>query len=195
VDENEELDRLLTSAQKGNEEALPVLLDRLRPWVRQCAQGLLGRRLGARVDGSDIAQEVHARVWRDFDQFQGQTVAQLRAWIETTLRNIITDCRRHHGAGKRDADAEVAGADLFPGLSAGATTPSQGAMRNEQQARLAQALERLPEKQRLVFRLRLCDGLPFEEVARRVGVTVINARVLMLRATENLRKELGEEDA
>jgi RNA polymerase sigma-70 factor (ECF subfamily) len=192
MDDNEDLADLLTEAQTGNEAAVGTLLARLRPWVRQRAQGLLGRRLGARLDGSDIAQEVHARAWRNFNQFQGQTVPEFRGWLETILQNVITDCRRRHGADKLDADAEVAG-DLFPELAGDGTTPSQGAMRNEDHARLTEALQRLPEKQRLVFQLRLHEGLPFEEVARRVGVTVGNARVLMLRATESLTKELGGE--
>jgi RNA polymerase sigma-70 factor (ECF subfamily) len=192
VDDNEELAGLLTEARKGNETALAALLTRLRGRLRQHAQCLLGQRLGARLDGSDIAQEVHLRAWRCFDQFRGDSVPQLLAWVEEILHTVITDCRRRHGAGKRDASAEVAGAYLFPALAVDGTTPSQGAMRNEQQARLTEALQRLPEKQRLVFRLRFSEGLPFEEVARRAGVTVGHARVLMLRATERLRHELGD---
>jgi RNA polymerase sigma-70 factor (ECF subfamily) len=155
--------------------------------------GLLGQRLGARPDGSGVAQEVHLRAWAGFDQFAGQTVPQLLAWIEQVLQNAVSDCRRRHGAGKRDAGQEVAGAELFQGMAGDGTSPSQGAGRNEQGARLVEALQRLPEKQRLVFRLRLYEGLPFEEVARRAGVSVVNARVPLLRATEKLRSELGDE--
>ena len=193
MDDNEELACLLTEARKGDRQALGDLFLRLRDWVRHCAQNRLGQRLGARVDGSDIAQEVHLRAWRSFDQFQGESVPELMGWVEEILQNAITDCRRRHGAEKRDADAEVAGGDLFTGLSANATTPSQGAIRNEQNARLSEALQRLPEKQQLVFRLRLYEGLPFEEVAQKAGVTVGNARVLMVRAIERLKSELGDE--
>ena len=66
-------------------------------------------------------------------------------------------------------------------------------MCSEGHARLTEALERLPEQQRLVFRLRFYEGLPFDEVARRAGVTAGNARILMMRATERLRNELGDE--
>ena len=96
----------------------------------------------------------------------------------------------------RDANREVASGDLFEGMAGDGTTPSQAAARNEQQQRdqqrLAEALQRLPEKQRLVFQLRLFQGLPFEEVAQQVNVSVENARVLMFRATENLKDALGE---
>ena len=99
---------------------------------------------------------------------------------------------RHHGADKRDAGRDLAG-DLCADLPADGTTPSAAAIRNEEHARLEEALQRLPEKQRLVFELRFKEGLPFEEVARRVDVTVVNARVLMLRATEKLKTDLGEQ--
>jgi RNA polymerase sigma-70 factor (ECF subfamily) len=191
VDDNDALAGLLTQARSGNKGALEALLDRLRPVVRGRAEGLLGRGLGARVDCSDIAQEVHLRIWREFDQFQGETVPQLLAWVETILQHAITDCRRRHGAGKRDAGREEGG-DLCHELKAGHTTPSQGAMRNEQQARLDEAIERLPEMQRLVFRLRFFEGLPFEEVAQQVGVTLGNARVLMVRALDRLKAQLRE---
>jgi hypothetical protein len=53
---------------------------------------------------------------------------------------------------------EVAGGDLFPGLAADGSTPLQGAMRHEEQGRLALALQRLLEKQRQVFQLRMQEG-------------------------------------
>jgi RNA polymerase sigma-70 factor (ECF subfamily) len=190
--DDKELAALLSEAQKGDKPALGALLDGLRPWVRQRADELLGQRLGARLDCSDVTQEVHIRVWECFEQFRGNSVPQLMAWVEQILRTIVTDCRRRHGAGKRDAGREMGG-EPFRGLPGDGTTPSQGAVRNEQQVRLAEAMQQLPEKQRLVLRLRLYEGLPFEEVARRVGVSVVNARVLMVRATEKLRSELGDE--
>jgi RNA polymerase sigma-70 factor (ECF subfamily) len=193
VADNDQQANLLTAARAGSEQARAALLAQLRPWVRGRAQSLLGERLGARVDGSDVAQEVHLRAWRDFEQFKGQTVPQFLAWLEAILQNIVTDFRRRHGAEKRDAGAEVVGAALFPGLAGDNTTPSQGAMRNERQTRLAEAVQRLPENQRLVFQLRLTEDLPFEKIAQRLGVTVGNARVLMVRATERLRNELGDE--
>jgi RNA polymerase sigma-70 factor (ECF subfamily) len=193
MDDNEELAGLLTEARNGSKRALGALLAQLRPWVRGQAQSQLGQRLVARLDGSDIVQDVHLRALEHFDQFQGDSVPQLRAWVQTILRNIITDCRRRHGADGRDIGAEVAGGDRFPNLEAEATTLSEGAIRNEQQARLSEALQRLPEKQRLVFQLRFHEALPFEEVAQRAGVTVGNARVLMVRAIERLKRELGDE--
>ena len=193
MDDNEELAHLLAEARKGDTQALGDLLERLRGWVRQCAHSRLGQGLGARVDGSDIAQVVNIQVWKSFDQFRGHSVPELLGWIKEILQNAITDCIREHGADKRDPSLEVPGGDLFSGVAADATTPSQGAIRNEQHTRLSEALQQLSPMQQRVFCLRLYEGLPFEEVARRLDVTVGNARVLMVRATERLKNELGDE--
>jgi RNA polymerase sigma-70 factor (ECF subfamily) len=190
--DNEELTRLLTEARKGNKQALGAMLVELRPWMRRQAEGLLGQRLRARIDGSDIVQDVHLRAFEHFGQFQGDSVPRLRVWVEEILRNVITDCCRRHGAGKRDAEREMGGGDLISQLDGHGTTPSQGAMRIEDQARLIDAVQRLPEKYRQVLQLRCYGGLPFEEVAQKVGVTVGNARVLMVRAIERLKTELGD---
>jgi hypothetical protein len=34
------------------------------------------------VDRSDIAQDVHVQIWECFDQFHGETVPQLLAWVD-----------------------------------------------------------------------------------------------------------------
>ena len=52
---------------------------------------------------------------------------------------------------------------------------------------------RIEDKYRLVLQLRFDGGLPFEEVAQKVGGTVGNARVLMVRAIEKLKSDLGDE--
>ncbi|HEY7330667.1 MAG TPA: sigma-70 family RNA polymerase sigma factor [Gemmataceae bacterium] len=191
--DNEELARLLNEARKGNKRALGHMLMQLRPWIRRQAEGLLGQRLRARMDGSDIVQDVHVRAFEHFGQFQGDSLARLNVWVEEILRNVITDCRRRHGAGKRDAGREQGDGDQLSHMQGHGTTPSQGAMRIENQARLFEALQRLPEKYRRVLQLRFYDGLPFEEVAQKIGVTVGNARVLAVRAIEKLKNEIGAE--
>jgi len=148
--------------------------------------------LGARLDASDVAQEVCLRLHRGFARFQGQTVPELLGWVDEILRNVVASASRHHGAEKRDAGAEVAGGDWLAALRAAITPPEQRAMHHEEAARLKEAVVRLPEPQRTVFRLRFYGQLPFAEISRQTGKSVGNARVLFLRATEWLRKEMEE---
>jgi RNA polymerase sigma factor (sigma-70 family) len=183
------LDGSLFPTRTGLED----LFGELRARVCGRARRFLGPGPGARGDASDVAQEVSLKLHQAFGQFQGQTVPELLAWARRTLGHQLIDDHRHHRAQIRDAGREVPGGDLFPGLAGDGTTPSRRAARNEEQELLMAALQRLPEKERLVVQLRL-SGLPFEAVARQAGVTVGYARVLMVRATESLRKQLGGEE-
>jgi RNA polymerase sigma-70 factor (ECF subfamily) len=182
------LESLLGKAQAGDVYALATLLGRLRSWLRSYAQRRLGTNRNPQVDASDVAQEVCLRVHRAFDRLvAGCTVPQLLGWARKILHNVVID---HH---RRFRGREVAGEHLFAGLATGTTGPEERVLRTERSARLEEAIGRLPEEQRLAFQLRFRDGLTFAAVGRRLGVRLGYARVLFLRATERLRKELGED--
>lgn len=191
--DNDELSRLLSDARKGDRQALGAMLALLRPWMRVQAEMLLGQRLRARMDGSDIVQDVHVRAIEHFDAFKGESVPQLRVWLVEIVRNVITDCVRRHGADKRDAGREEGGGQQISHLKGQGTTPSQGAMRNEDHARILEALRRLPDKYRRVLQLRFFDGLSSQDAAQELGVTAGNLRVLMVRAIKRLKEEIGNE--
>lgn len=193
MDENDELDALLQLAQAGDPSARETLLGLLRVRARRYADHLLGGQFGARGDASDMAQETFLRIGDGFDPSAFPSTPHLLAWLNTIVRNAVTDLRRHHAAQLRDGDRDVAGGDLFPGLASDTTDPGERVERAERATRLDAAIELLPENQRAVFLLRFREDVPFEEVARRVGVTVANARVLMLRATERLREQLRDQ--
>ncbi|MHC4341140.1 MAG: sigma factor [Planctomycetota bacterium] len=54
--------------------------------------------LRAKVDASDIVQEVLIRAQERFGQFEGSTEAELLAWLRTILaREIVDHARRHRG--------------------------------------------------------------------------------------------------
>jgi RNA polymerase sigma-70 factor (ECF subfamily) len=78
-------------------------------------------------------------------------------------------------------------------LEASITSPSGAACRNENTVLLADRIARLPEDYRDVLVLRHLEGLPFEEVGRRMGRSSGAVRMLWLRALEHLRQLLRVE--
>ena len=68
--------------------------------------------------------------------------------------------------------------------------PSQVAVEREAAVRLADTLARLPEDYQTVLLLRVFEGLPAEEVARRMNRSAGAVRMLQLRALTALRAEL-----
>jgi RNA polymerase sigma-70 factor (ECF subfamily) len=65
--------------------------------------------------------------------------------------------------------------------------------KREQALQLAGALEDLPEDYREVILLRQVEGLPFAEVARRIGRSEDSVQKLWVRALDRLRRVLEAE--
>ena len=65
-------------------------------------------------------------------------------------------------------------------------------MQHEASLQLASALEQLPPDYRQVIILRHLEGLPFAEVAARMGRSVDSVEKLWVRALARLRKALGD---
>lgn len=69
-------------------------------------------------------------------------------------------------------------------------SPEQLVARNETQRLLADALDRLEEKYRLVFVLRDVEGMSVQETAAALGLTESNVKMRLLRARLQLREHL-----
>ena len=59
-------------------------------------------------------------------------------------------------------------------------------------ARVMKEMERLPEKQAKVLRMRAVEGLEYDEIARRTGLSQVNIRVLISIARKTLKKRTGK---
>jgi RNA polymerase sigma-70 factor (ECF subfamily) len=169
-------DDLRRRARAGEEQAR----DRLLGWVREQVYPLARRLVCG--DASDLAQDVCLRLHRHLDRLWPDcTVAQLLAYARATLRHAAADRGRRAGRqvlrAASDWLAQVPGDD---------TSPEERVERDERAIRLQQALERLPRLQRLAFRLRLDDGLTFEQSGQRLGLSLGTARRHFLRAATAL---------
>jgi RNA polymerase sigma-70 factor (ECF subfamily) len=185
-----QLGPLLERCRAGDGAALNALLEKIRPYVRLLVRPRLGPDLCRKLDASDLVQESLLRIYRGFGQFDGAGVPQLLAWVGQIVGNVVVTSERHHGADKRDLRREVHGEELLARWLAGGSGPDERAQRDEQAARLAAALERLPEVYREVIQARFFDGVPFADLAARLGRSAGAVRVLCLRAVERLRREM-----
>jgi RNA polymerase sigma-70 factor, ECF subfamily len=70
------------------------------------------------------------------------------------------------------------------------STPSQHASRREQAVLLADALAQLSEDYREVIILRHLEGLPFADVARRMGRSEDSVQKLWVRSLASLRRSM-----
>lgn len=191
---------LLRQARTGDDHALGRLLDQFRNYLTLLARLQISRRLQSKVDPQDLVQETFLKAHRCFEQFRGNTEAELAGWLRQILALTVANLVRHYlGTQGRDVRLECELAEEMDrssqawnlGLIAQQSSPSQRAARREEAVILANTLAQLPEDYGEVIVLRHLHGLPFAEVARRMGRSVDSVEKLWIRALARLRPLLG----
>lgn len=173
---------LVNAAQAGAPDALPQLLERLRPRIVVWAAGRMSPLLRSKVEPEDVAQEVLLALHKDFASFHGQTDAAFFRWLFTVAQNRVRDLADHHGALKRRLPSPQ---------SFSQTSPSQAAARSEDIARIMDALGGLSDSHREVIVLVRIEDLGVAGAAQSLGRSENAVRVLYCRALKALREALG----
>src|SRR5262249_43593854 len=176
---------------------------RHRDRLRKIVAARLDRRLAARVDPSDIVQEVLAEADRKLERYLGERPLPFLVWLRRLAGGHLALLpRRPLRAQKRSVRREEPGLLALPEESAvelaarlvdSASSPTKHAVRQEVRQRIRQALGQLPERDREVLVLRHLEELSVADTAAVLGVSVGAAKVRHLRALQRVRALLDEE--
>jgi RNA polymerase sigma-70 factor (ECF subfamily) len=180
-------------------------LEAYRDYLRLLARLQLDPRLRAQVDPSDVVQEALLKAHARHDQFRGRTEVERAAWLRTILANTLTDALRKYARRGGDqqlsleAAVEESSARLEQWLQTNDPSPATQVERQEHLLRLAAALARLPDDQRLAVELRHLQGCPVPEVSQLMGRSVASVAGLLRRGLQALREQMegapGGDDA
>jgi RNA polymerase sigma-70 factor (ECF subfamily) len=192
--------RLLDALRQGDAAGQKEVLLRYQPWLHLLARLQVDSRFQGKFDASDIVQQTLLEACRDLPKFRGQSEGELLAWLRQILAHVLAhEIRRYRGTKQRDVDREVSleaalaqsSQRLATVLAASGSSPSAKAEQSEQELLLADVLAKLPADHREVVILRTLEGLPHEEVARRMGRTTGAVRMLWVRALAGLRAAMA----
>ncbi len=191
--------RWLPAAQAGCQEALGRLLQQYRSYLMLVAERELDPELRAKGGASDLVQETFYEAVRDFGRFQGNTEAELLAWLRRLLLNNLISFRRLYRATKKRQVAREVALDAGSSASckcpepcADGDSPSNLVTQAEDTEAIRQAMEHLPADYRRVILLRYGEGRTFEEIGTLLGLTTNAATKLCLRAVKRLQQATGE---
>src|SRR5262245_37488658 len=173
---------------------------RYRDYLRLLARVRLPRELRGKLDPSDLVQQALLRAHEKRSQYRGRTPAEEAGWLRAILANILAEAARRFGRRQRDVARErsleaalaESSARLEAWLAGRESSPSDAALRHEQQLRLAAALPRLPDDQRRALELRHFGGLAIADIAREMDRSEIAVTGLIRRGLQRLREFLGE---
>ncbi len=149
------------------------------------------RLTGNEAQAEDISQEVFLKAHAHFEQLSTSPTAG--GWLKTVATNLslnhlsryrnrwkfFSEFRRDDAAADEPAIEFAASGDFFSDVDAG-----------ERRAWVERALAELPEHQRVPLVLYHFEDLPYEDIAKKLGISLAKVKTDILRARAALAKIL-----
>lgn len=201
---SEATQELLKQAGSGDDDAVNDLMDRHRESLRRMVEMRIDRALAARVDASDVVQDVLLEASNRLADFLREPTMPFHLWLRQLAKDRVIDMhRRHRGTKKRSVDreqpanqlADQSSLDLAAQLRDHELTPAAAVIRQELQSRFFDAVDRLDEDDREVVLMRHMEQLTNAEVALALEISQPAAGMRYLRAIRKLRTILGDNSA
>jgi RNA polymerase sigma-70 factor (ECF subfamily) len=135
-------------------------------------------------DANDLVQDVFIKIWNALPSFKGES--QMYTWIYRIATNeSLNAIRRHRLRSFIEFDSPtermIRKIDEDPYFNGDAL-----------QRELHKAIQRLPEKQKLVFNLRYFDEMKYEDIAEITGTSVGALKASYHHAYNRVKAELEE---
>ncbi|PWL37792.1 RNA polymerase subunit sigma-70 [Flagellimonas aquimarina] len=145
-------------------------------------------------DAEDIAQEVFIEICNSIKKFKGNS--KLSTWIYRISVNKSLEFIRKKSTKKRFGFMQsITGGDIPIDKSTYFTEFDHPGIQLENKERselLFNAINKLPEAQKVVFTLHKVDGMSYKEVGEVTQKSISSIESLLFRAKKNLQKILTE---
>ena len=149
----------------------------------------------ARITGrdgaaEDIAQQVFLKAYENFEQLRDSPSAG--GWLKTVSRNLaLNHATRYRRRWRffsemRSADDDDAEMEFPEPESAGADMDA-----DTRRQIVAEALQQLPDHRRLPLVLYHFEEMPYDQIARQLGVSLPKVKIDIMRARATLAKILA----
>ena len=180
---------LARQAAAGNDDAFSVIVDRYSRLVYNMAL----RSVSSPEDAADISQDTFLKAWRSIGSFRGDCA--LSTWL---CRIALNCCCDHARSAKRhqvlsltvqeDEDSKVLD---IPDTDVTAM-PEEELTRQTEIEAVREAIDSLPEDQKMIITMRDITGLSYIEIADTLGLEMGTVKSRINRARGAVKKFLVE---
>jgi RNA polymerase sigma-70 factor (ECF subfamily) len=134
-------------------------------------------------EAKDLSQASFLKAYQGLPRFFMDS--SFKTWLYSIALNTVKD---HLRKKKLRLVTEIT--DQFEDPT---DSPAEQLERAQYLKKMREAVDRLPEKQRLTLQLRIYDGMDYKEIAEALGGTAGAARGNFFQAAKTLREKLGSE--
>ena len=178
---------LIKELREGNQAAFKELFDRFSTLVYNVAY----RMLQNKQDAEDITQEVFFQAYKSLKHFRAES--QLSTWLYRIAVNRSLNHQRKRKLERWlsldfETHADSAVNSGYPGTTKDGPDDAMG--KKDTERIVQEAINSLPDQQRIAIRLHRYEELPYEEIAKIMGVTVASVESRLHRAKQTLAKKL-----
>ncbi len=169
--------RLVERFKKGEEKAFNELVRKYQQQIYQVARRLLK----SHQEAEDIAQEVFIKAYHQLKNFRGE--ASISTWLYRIAVNMSLNVIRKNKI-RQIFSIEAAGMSI----ESKNDLPDKQVENAETMQAISRAIDKLPNKQKLVFTLRYHQGLSHSEIASIMKRDVGTVRANYHQAIRKLQK-------
>ncbi len=179
---------IIEKLKQGNELAFKQLVENYRSMVVNTCFGLLHNS----EDAEDVAQDVFIEVFRSVENFRADS--KISTWLYRIAvnrsLNFIRDNKKRKWFQSFD-DVVESKKEMLNQLNHQSAGDPESELENSQRAILLhEAIDSLPESQRVAFTLNKYEDLAYKEISDVMNLSVSSVESLIHRAKKNLQKKL-----
>jgi RNA polymerase sigma-70 factor, ECF subfamily len=187
MDKEVSSEELMLRIADGDESAFEALVLRYQTAVLN----FIYRFIGDRTQAKDLSQEVFLRVWQAAKSYEAK--AKFTTWVYRIASNLclneLKSARRRRWL-RFFQSGEEGGKTIEETLSDGSPSTETLLLAKERTRQITEALQTLPENQRMAIILKRYDDLSYEEIARVIDCSVSAVESLLVRAKRTLQEKL-----
>jgi RNA polymerase sigma-70 factor (ECF subfamily) len=189
-------EELVARAQRDDQLAIEEFVNRYKQKAYAIAYQMCS---GDSEEAQDLTQEAFLRVFRNIKKFRGDS--SFYTWFYRIVVNTCLDGRRRRWKwervfslwrpGQREEETSKEVLEKQPDMVKG-NNPMTVLSGKQLTREIQKALMSLPERQRIIFQLKVFQGMSLREIAQVMGSAEGTVKSHLFRATHSLRAALKE---
>ena len=182
----------LATLKADGDEAFAQLFARVRDQLKRMIERRLDFRLSARVDASDIVQEVYLRASHGLTGYLASPNVHPVVWLRLITKHMVAETHRRHFRAKRspfqETTVDLGDGNLLANSMAAAVLSGNSSLgRREMMEQVRRRLAEMPQHEREVLEMRHIDSMSMHEIANSLDISTEAAKKRCYRAIARFR--------